>query len=76
MDIFGKINHIFVLLKELSMFERNQVIREELSKVAGELIAEFPERRIFAFYGKMGAGKTTFIREICKLHFFICLDML
>lgn len=49
------------------MFERNQVIREELSKVAGELIAEFPERRIFAFYGKMGAGKTTFIREICKV---------
>ena len=67
MDIFGKINHIFVLLKELSMFERNKVIREELSKVAGELIAEFPERRIFAFYGKMGAGKTTFIREICKV---------
>ncbi len=36
-----------------------------MGEVAGELIAEFSDARIFAFYGKMGAGKTTFIREFC-----------
>jgi tRNA threonylcarbamoyladenosine biosynthesis protein TsaE len=37
----------------------------ELPQIAGKLLAAFPESRVFAFYGKMGAGKTTFIKEIC-----------
>ena len=37
-----------------------------LGKAAQKLIARFPEQRIFAFYGKMGAGKTTFIQAVCR----------
>ena len=39
----------------------------DLNPAAKSLLSAFPESRIFAFYGKMGAGKTTFIRAICKL---------
>lgn len=49
------------------IFERKHIIREHLHQVAGELIDQFPDCRIFAFYGKMGSGKTTFIQEICKV---------
>ncbi len=39
---------------------------EQLQMVSKEIIAMAGEQRIFAFYGKMGAGKTTLIKEICK----------
>ncbi len=38
---------------------------QELPGTAEKLIGGFKDERIFAFYGKMGAGKTTFIKEIC-----------
>ena len=38
----------------------------ELNLAAKELITAFKDDRIFAFYGKMGAGKTTFIQSICR----------
>ncbi len=38
----------------------------ELRGAAKELVQRFPGERIFAFYGKMGAGKTTFIQAICR----------
>ncbi|WP_297085671.1 tRNA (adenosine(37)-N6)-threonylcarbamoyltransferase complex ATPase subunit type 1 TsaE [uncultured Draconibacterium sp.] len=38
----------------------------DLHVAAEELIATFKNDRIFAFYGKMGAGKTTFIQSICR----------
>ena len=33
---------------------------------ARQFIAAMGDRTIFAFYGKMGAGKTTFIKAICE----------
>ncbi|MFM9028278.1 MAG: tRNA (adenosine(37)-N6)-threonylcarbamoyltransferase complex ATPase subunit type 1 TsaE [Bacteroidota bacterium] len=38
----------------------------ELPRVAGELIALCDKPRVIAFFGEMGAGKTTFIRAICQ----------
>jgi tRNA threonylcarbamoyladenosine biosynthesis protein TsaE len=48
------------------MFVRKQIRLDHLPQVAKELMAGFPLSRVFAFYGKMGSGKTTFIQEICK----------
>ncbi len=40
---------------------------DDLPLAAGKILAEFPDVRIFAFYGSMGAGKTTFIKAFCKV---------
>lgn len=37
----------------------------ELPGAAGKLLETFPDARVFALYGSMGAGKTTFIKAIC-----------
>ncbi len=37
----------------------------ELPDVARKLLQAFPDDRFFAFFGKMGVGKTTLIKEIC-----------
>ncbi len=39
---------------------------EELPAAAREFIKEMGNRTVFAFYGGMGAGKTTFIKAVCK----------
>ena len=39
---------------------------EQIGDAAREFIANMGESRVFAFYGKMGAGKTTFIKAICE----------
>ena len=38
----------------------------ELDDIAAQLIKSNANARVFAFYGEMGAGKTTFIQHICK----------
>lgn len=37
-----------------------------LQQAAREFISNIGQSRVFAFYGKMGAGKTTFIKAICQ----------
>lgn len=39
---------------------------EELPLIAETLLQEFPDDRVFCFYGEMGAGKTTFIKVVCQ----------
>jgi tRNA threonylcarbamoyladenosine biosynthesis protein TsaE len=38
----------------------------ELPEAAQAFIAKMGQHSVFAFYGEMGAGKTTFIKEICR----------
>lgn len=38
---------------------------EELPVAAEKLIGGYEGERVFAFFGEMGAGKTTFIKAIC-----------
>ena len=39
---------------------------EHIREAAREFIKQIGDRRVFAFYGKMGAGKTTFVKAICE----------
>jgi tRNA threonylcarbamoyladenosine biosynthesis protein TsaE len=39
---------------------------ENIHKSANEFIQRMGDRTVFAFYGSMGAGKTTFIKAICE----------
>lgn len=39
---------------------------ENIHDAAREFIAAMGDNTVFAFYGKMGAGKTTFIKAICE----------
>jgi tRNA threonylcarbamoyladenosine biosynthesis protein TsaE len=40
--------------------------KKHLAAAAEKFLTHFGEKRIFAFYGSMGAGKTTIIKAICK----------
>jgi tRNA threonylcarbamoyladenosine biosynthesis protein TsaE len=48
------------------MFSAKATTIKALEEIARQLTEQFPEQRIFAFYGKMGAGKTTFIQALCR----------
>lgn len=39
---------------------------ETIQESAKEFVANMGDANVFAFYGSMGAGKTTFIKAICK----------
>ena len=39
---------------------------ESIREAAKTFIANIGENTVFAFYGKMGAGKTTFIKAVCE----------
>ena len=40
---------------------------ERLPEAAAQFIEGMQPGRVYAFYGRMGAGKTTFISEVCRL---------
>lgn len=40
---------------------------DEYQKIAQALISKHADRKIIAFNGEMGAGKTTFIKAICNV---------
>lgn len=39
---------------------------EDIQQAASQFVAAMGESTVFAFYGKMGAGKTTFIKAVCR----------
>jgi tRNA threonylcarbamoyladenosine biosynthesis protein TsaE len=51
-----------------NMEMKHQILSDspyDLPEVAAELLKTHPMGRVFAIYGKMGAGKTTFIKAFC-----------
>lgn len=50
------------------MQEKEIIIQdvEHISQAAKEFVSMVGNRRVFSFDGKMGAGKTTFIKAICQ----------
>lgn len=39
---------------------------QDINEAAKQFVANMKSSKVFAFYGKMGAGKTTFIKAICE----------
>ncbi len=48
------------------MFSEKAATIKDLKPIAAKLIETFPQKKVFALYGKMGAGKTTFIQNLCR----------
>ena len=48
------------------MFHQQINSIKSLDRSARQLLDAFPDKRIFAFYGEMGAGKTTYIKALCR----------
>lgn len=39
---------------------------DEIKQVAQQFVNNMGDSKVFAFYGSMGAGKTTFIKAVCE----------
>ena len=50
----------------MKTIEFNIVTLEQLDDAARKFMAEMGDYTVFAFYGEMGAGKTTFINALCR----------
>ena len=39
---------------------------QDIQRAARQFVEAMGERKVFAFYGPMGVGKTTFIKAVCE----------
>ena len=39
---------------------------DKIQEAARQFVCQMGDAKVFAFYGKMGAGKTTFIKAVCQ----------
>ncbi|HEY9114743.1 MAG TPA: tRNA (adenosine(37)-N6)-threonylcarbamoyltransferase complex ATPase subunit type 1 TsaE [Bacteroidales bacterium] len=51
----------------MSSFRHTAHSVSELAAISKSMISEMGDERIFAFEGKMGAGKTTLIKSVCEV---------
>ena len=51
----------------MSQLQFLNISLDELSQTASQLVSSIGAQTIWCFEGEMGAGKTTFIKEICKI---------
>lgn len=49
-----------------NMFKAEIQSLDEINHIAKKFLEAHPADRIFAFYGQMGVGKTTFIKALCE----------
>lgn len=59
--IFAHKGNVTTLIMEIKI---NSL--DNIHEAAKQFIAAMEDNTVFAFYGKMGAGKTTFIKAICE----------
>jgi tRNA threonylcarbamoyladenosine biosynthesis protein TsaE len=48
------------------MFRLTIESTDKIRKIARDFLEQYGEHRIFAFYGELGSGKTTFIKALCR----------
>ena len=48
------------------MIEIQILSLDKIADAAREFVEQIGNKRVFAFYGGMGAGKTTFIKAVCE----------
>ena len=59
---------IFATLKKsINTMEIKIQSLDQIHEAARQFIAEMGDNTVFALYGKMGAGKTTFIKAVCEI---------
>jgi tRNA threonylcarbamoyladenosine biosynthesis protein TsaE len=61
--VFLSIFDILKLLEPMTLYAQAEA---DLEKVAKELLNAFPEARVFALEGDLGAGKTALIKALCR----------
>jgi len=58
-----RVNYYF---RPVDLRMKEELLLNDLDAKAITLLKSYPGERLFAFFGEMGAGKTTFIKAICR----------